>query len=345
MKGVKLFEYQDIKVGEPFFVRNMLMFPLINPSQKSIEVLTYEEMRQKGIGDIVETGSVNTALLEYHGDKPLFMLDGEELLGAYQNRVVNTAVWAETEVVATIPVSCVEELRWSGSDRCAPSGVSVYPTLRALLATTVTQSLRRRRTMSTRREYVEDGPIAYREEGVYRTEEDMREYRAMAFRADQRRVWRTMYSRLSSLEVPSSTRSFHSMVVKFKDETERYIEEIKETEIGEDVVGLAAFAGDKLLSIDIFISNEMLKKFYRKLMTGYALDAIEFGKKKTRFRAKEDLARIMKTLFEEALFEVYDGPVHGKDLRYENDKYTARGTLDMEGNLIHVSAFEKPEID
>jgi hypothetical protein len=43
----------------------------------------------------------------------LLLLDGEELVGAKQNRILNTTVLVDAHVTVTIPVSCVEQGRWT----------------------------------------------------------------------------------------------------------------------------------------------------------------------------------------------------------------------------------------
>jgi len=40
-------------------------------------------------------------------DRPLLLLDGEELIGAKQNRILNTTVLVAAHTEVTIPVSCV----------------------------------------------------------------------------------------------------------------------------------------------------------------------------------------------------------------------------------------------
>ena len=56
-------------------------------------------------------------------DDNVLLYDGEELVGAKQNRILNVAVLAGAKTRLTIPVSCVEQGRWrdvSASFAAAP---------------------------------------------------------------------------------------------------------------------------------------------------------------------------------------------------------------------------------
>ena len=59
-----------------------------------------------------EQGSVPALRVVNRGLHPILIVDGEELVGAKQNRVVNLAILVAAQSAFTIPVSCVEAGRW-----------------------------------------------------------------------------------------------------------------------------------------------------------------------------------------------------------------------------------------
>jgi hypothetical protein len=60
-------------------------------------------------------GSVPELRLENNADLPVLLVDGEELVGAKQNRVLNLTILAPAKRTTVIPVSCVEAGRWAMS--------------------------------------------------------------------------------------------------------------------------------------------------------------------------------------------------------------------------------------
>jgi hypothetical protein len=95
------------------------------------------------ITEVGEEGSVPNLKVVNLGDRPLLPLDGEQLAGAKQNRILNMTVLVAAQTEVTIPVSCVERGRWGYWARhSAPSDFSVYAGLRAKKSAWVSRSLR-----------------------------------------------------------------------------------------------------------------------------------------------------------------------------------------------------------
>jgi hypothetical protein len=61
----------------------------------------------------VRAGQRPRAALVNKGSRPPLIVDGEELVGAKQNRVVNLTILVAAASTLKIPVSCIEAGRWS----------------------------------------------------------------------------------------------------------------------------------------------------------------------------------------------------------------------------------------
>ncbi|MBZ5585560.1 MAG: hypothetical protein LAQ30_25845, partial [Acidobacteriia bacterium] len=110
-------ELSTIALGEPRHFRNLTLFPLLRPepAQAAPDYLLADEAIARGLARVTELGgggSVPELRFENDSDFPVLLVDGEELVGAKQNRVLNLTVLAPAKAALVIPVSCVEAGRW-----------------------------------------------------------------------------------------------------------------------------------------------------------------------------------------------------------------------------------------
>ena len=76
------------------------------------------------------------------GDRPVLFIDGDELIGAKQNRVVNLTILVPAFTTLKIPVSCVEAGRWKArSDTFAAARHMEFAAARASRMDQVSSSL------------------------------------------------------------------------------------------------------------------------------------------------------------------------------------------------------------
>src|SRR5919109_2372124 len=104
-----------VRVGAPATFQNLAVFPLLTDHPTAANYLTLDEglARQTvRITEVSEGGSVPQLRLTNSGDSRVFLLDGEELVGAKQNRILNLSIMAPAGKTIVIPVSCVEAHRW-----------------------------------------------------------------------------------------------------------------------------------------------------------------------------------------------------------------------------------------
>src|SRR5262245_1039114 len=104
-------------------------------------------------------GHVPELRVKNSGDRPVLILDGEELIGAKQNRIVNVTILVAPQSEIVIPVSCVEAGRWSYSRRAsfAAAGRVLNPEIRYRKAEAVTKNLKERQVRSADQRAVWDG--------------------------------------------------------------------------------------------------------------------------------------------------------------------------------------------
>ena len=124
---------QTIQLGESVEYRGIVVAPLFPRLQPRADYLTFDEAAPLGfrISEVDEAGSVPQLLVENPLDTKVLLYDGEELVGAKQNRILNLTVLVEAHSKTLVPVSCVEQGRWNRrSDHFAPAPTTAYPELR-----------------------------------------------------------------------------------------------------------------------------------------------------------------------------------------------------------------------
>ncbi len=129
MKDLKL------EIGEPSFVSNLTVYPVFG-SEGEIEVDTLEESYARGTTHIHETGVVQELEIDYSGDWPMFIHEGEEIIGARQNRIFAMSMLLPRGR-RKVPVLCAEEGRWGDVREPMPSGYIAYPRVRSIISQSI----------------------------------------------------------------------------------------------------------------------------------------------------------------------------------------------------------------
>jgi hypothetical protein len=128
------------QLGEPVEHRGIVVTPLFPRRDPVGAYITLDEALPRGLR-ITETsasGSVPELFVENPIDSAVLLYDGEELVGAKQNRILNVSVLVGAGAKLPIPVSCVEQGRWSRmSDRFSAAPHISHSHLRRLKAETL----------------------------------------------------------------------------------------------------------------------------------------------------------------------------------------------------------------
>lgn len=126
--------FANLKAAEPVFLRNLKIYPIKGDNGNGFTLTTIEEAINAGDAEFreLDTPDVNEILFINRGNTPVLMLDGDEITGALQNRIISKSDIAEPNSTHRISVICAEENRWDEIGGFK-TGYCSYPGLRALL--------------------------------------------------------------------------------------------------------------------------------------------------------------------------------------------------------------------
>ena len=269
-----------LHTGEPVEFNRLKIMPIFVDEDRKLPFLDLEEALKKGfieITEISEGGSVPDLEVSNKSHEDVIILDGEELIGAKQNRIVNTTIVVAATSKLKIPVSCVEQRRWSYSSPSFSSSKSMaYASLRRKKYEHVTASLRR--------------------EASYRT--------------DQSEIWSDVDSKIRRMAVASPSAAMNDM---YESSVENYDEELQASIPHRDKqVGYLAFIGDKFAGGEVFGSAELCGKKLPKLLRSYYLDSLDAGVEFPAITVEQVFAQVKG-----AHHEQFEAIGKGAELRFE----------------------------
>jgi hypothetical protein len=227
----------SIQLGEPVEHRGVVVTPLFPLRSPVADYSTLADALPLGlrIDELSEAGSVPELAVHNPTDANVLLYDGEELLGAKQNRILSVTVLVGANSTVPIPVSCVEEGRWSrrsASFDAAPH--MAHPEVRRVKA-----------------ERLAGEP--------------------MARGAAQAHVWEAVRAKSARLGVHSPTGA-QADVFRSRGDELAQLERVFPLQPGQSGALLAL--GDDLC-LDYVSRPDAFARLYPKLLTGYMLDALE----------------------------------------------------------------------
>lgn len=295
--------FSQIEHLDRFFVRNLVVYPLIFRGKGWDTVVSLDEAINDGVVELKDVLDVGSISIANRGNTPLLVLEGESIVGARQDRIFNSTAVVEADSEAVVPVSCVEKNRWRGSSTFKSSMTLAFPYLRSVLRSSVTLNL------------VSKGKR----------------------NSDQNSIWAVVDKTLSVTRTMSRTNSMHDAYSNLKDEIERYTEELGELN---EVSGYMVFVGDKFVSLDVFPSRELLKKYEKKLFASYAMQGILDRYGYSGLRKIEISVEQLRDL-DKLNYKLFRGLSGGKELRTTDD-ILAEVVVDDDDRLLYASLVPAP---
>jgi len=300
----------SLRICLPQSYRNLTIYPLhSNTEWGNGYMLLDDALKTKKfvVTEVDEAGNVPELKVINQLDLDVLILEGEELVGAKQNRIVNASILVGQNRELVIPVSCVEHGRWQYRGKAFRSGnSSVYAQLRKKNMKSVHRNLKA----------------------------------SASYRADQSEIWDDIYAKEERLSVNSETSAMNDIYKSYEKELTEY-----ERAFGfrEEQIGFISMINGKVIGCDIFGQSAVLQKVYKKLLRSYILDALddflsgqktpETGAELLDKRSRNFLADLKK-----AEREVYVPVGKGKDVRFKS-RHLNGFVLMNDSSLVHLAAF------
>jgi len=294
-----------LQPGEPLSFEGLSVHPLVRASLVDKDYLTLDEALQQNVARVTEvsaSGSVPQLLFRNMGQQAVFLLDGEELVGAKQNRVLNITILAPAGRDTVIPVSCVEAGRWRHStDEFASASRAQFSASRAKKAARVSESL------------------------VFCSEA----------RSDQGEVWDDIANKMHRMRSHSATSAVEKV---FEDHEAKLGEYVRRLGPMQGQVGSVFSVKGRLAGMELFDCADTCRLLMPKIIRSYALDAIDPGYE-TNGRPGIGSPKELLELVSGARYSTHEAVGEGHDLRFDSTPGIAGGALHARDRIVHLCVF------
>jgi hypothetical protein len=230
------------QIRGPFTHQDLTVFLLCFNRQDGNDFLTLDEGLKEGLVTITEQEHerVGALWIDNQSDRPLFLQEGERLVGGKQDRTIITSLVIPSKSGKTsVPTFCVEHSRWVEGDKGKKFGFSVNPAL---------------------------APKGVR--GAAKVE------------GSQGRVWSCVAAQKDSahkmLKCPNTNSSVNEMLdaPQVQRISEEYAADLeKALSENSDAVGMAIVYGGQIEEVNLYPNRALFRKLFPRLVRAYAVQA------------------------------------------------------------------------
>lgn len=226
----------QLRLGPPQTHGGVTIVPLLSAALPRRVYITLDEAMPQGftIEEVDAHGHVPELLVRNPLTTDVLLYDGEEVVGAKQNRVLEASILVAASTTQKIPVACVEAGRWhhSGAD-FAPADRVSHP------------EIRRRKSIDL-------------------------EHRPLSSGVSQQTVWAEIDERIDASAIPSDTRALSDV---HEAERPRIDGVADAFQLVDGQCG-AILALGNALCLDLVSRPDVWSQLWPKLRRGYLLDGV-----------------------------------------------------------------------
>lgn len=301
---------ESLEIGDLQRFSNMAVAPLRAEKEFGPQYITLHKALEEhalAVTEVNEGGSVPELKVVNKSEKCVLLLDGEELAGAKQNRVLNTTILLKKRSETIIPVSCTEHGRWSyNSDRFRDSGVVMSPSVRSRKTRSVSESLRS----------------------------------DAGYRSDQGEVWNCVAAMARGAATHSPTGAMRDVFAGRGADLEDYL---KAFDCVDGQHGLLVMVNNKVVGLDVVSRASAYAQIHGKLVKSYAMDALlQRGKRNPKPDADLTGAFIQAAL--ECEHERHNSVGHGWDYRFHGPGIVGSALVYRKAT-VHATFFRAAQSD
>jgi len=271
-----------IELWEPQQSQNIIIVPIITENQEE-DYLTLTEALERRLATITEvnqSGQCPNVKVCNASEVPLLLVDGEELVGGRQNRMLNSSILLAGKSKTIVPVSCTEPGGWSyKSFAFADAGYVSPHKLRKVKSKSVAFALKS----------------------------------AMGHKSDQRAVWSAVHSVMRQYHVQSPTSALHDAVVAEAKELEKYVQTFRQIP---NQKGLVVLVNGEVVGVDILSSAGAYHLLHPKFIKSNASHALSEPKPASAKRVREKVVSFFQTA-KATTERVHQAVGFGEDHRFE----------------------------
>ena len=294
-----------LAIGEPLGNHGLTIFPLFWPESHFPDYCLLSQAIADGLAVVEEaneSGSVPHLRLTSRCDRPILVPEGEILIGAKQNRVVNLTVLVAPHAQFALPVSCVEQGRWRYKSRAFEIAACCAP-----------PSLRSKKTRSVQRS---------------RELHDVLE-------SDQMEVWSEVAKGLCDLGVASATSSLADGFTAVEDQIRACGGPFS---LPETAAGAVVAHGEHIVGMDLFDSHETFATLWERLRRSYYFDVLR-GRQKQGKPGSHLVREFLNRIASFGRRRVVAAGM-GEELEISGEGIVGAALL-YSGRIVHLAAFRE----
>src|SRR5215212_9710871 len=295
---------QSLDIRGPVSHGLLHIFPLQGDTHAEQDISLLEGALQAGtlhVEEPHEAGSVPELRVVNDGTSQVLILEGDELIGAKQNRVVNSSVLVAAKSELVLPVSCVERGRWSYRSRAFTSvRGSPHLALRRLKTKSVHDSLSRSR----------------------------------GHRSDQRAVWREVHHKARLHAAASPTHALQDSRSHLSEKLDAFDKLARD--LSQGTSGVAVAIGERIILLELLAGPRSFARVFHKLLSGYAFESV--GLDSPYGTPDPQAVSSFIEAVAKAAHEEHQAVGSGRDVRFEDDGISGYALVGERG-VLHAAAF------